>query len=116
MALAACCSVLAYSPAQAAGDADTPQQPPSGNGTNAKLVLTVGKSMIIDSPLDIRRVSVANGLLAEAVAVNPKEVLINGLSAGETSLIVWQEGGTRLVYDLAVRISTAKLETARQQI
>ena len=38
----------------------------------------MGKSLIIDSPLNIQRISVANGDLVEAVAVNPKEVLING--------------------------------------
>lgn len=92
-----------------------PPQAPNGNGT-AKLYVTVGKSLIIDSPIEIRRVSVANGALAEAVAVNPKEVLINGLAPGETSLIVWQQNGSRLVYDLTVRISMVKLEATRQQI
>src|SRR5262249_44747310 len=45
-----------------------------------------------------------------------KEVLINGLAPGETSLIVWQQNGSRLVYDLTVRISSLKLEAARAQI
>ena len=35
---------------------------------------------------------------------------------GETSLIVWQQNGARLVYDLTVRMSNARLEAARQQI
>jgi pilus assembly protein CpaC len=82
----------------------------------AKLTVTVGKSLIIDSPLNIQRVSVANGDLVEAVAVNPKEVLLNGKGAGETSLIVWQQNGNRLVYDLTVRMSPAKLEAVREQI
>jgi len=43
-------------------------------------------------------------------------VLINGKLPGETSLIVWQHGGRRLVYDLTVRVSPVKLEAARQQI
>jgi pilus assembly protein CpaC len=81
-----------------------------------KLLVTVGKSLIIDSPVSIRRVSVANGDLAVAVAVNPKEVLINGTAPGETSLIVWQSNDTRLVYDLTVRVNSAKLEATRQQI
>jgi len=76
----------------------------------------VGKSLIIDSPVNIKRVSVANGTLAEAVAVNPKEVLINGTAPGETSLIVWQTNDTRLVYDLTVRVSNSKLEATRQQL
>ena len=79
-------------------------------------MVTVGKSLIIDSPLNIQRLSVANGDLVEAVAVSPKEVLINGKAPGETSLIVWQQGGTRLVYDLMVRVSPVKLEAVRQQI
>ena len=82
----------------------------------AKLTVTVGKSLIIDSPLNIQRVSVANGELVEAVAVNPKEVLLNGKGAGETSLIVWQQNGNRLVYDLTVRMSPLKLEAVREQI
>jgi pilus assembly protein CpaC len=82
----------------------------------AKLTVTVGKSLIIDSPLKIQRISVANGDLVEAVAVNPKEVLLNGKGPGETSLIVWQQDGNRLVYDLTVRMSPLKLEAVREQI
>src|SRR5258706_95847 len=122
--MAACGSFLSYIPVSA-GEIQPSQQPapaqpdaqrPNGTGTTAKLFVTVGKSLIIDSPVDIRRVSVANGILAEAVAVNPKEVLINGLAAGETSLIVWQQNGSRLVYDLTVRMSSLRLDAARQQI
>jgi pilus assembly protein CpaC len=99
--------------------AQAPQQPGSAaqpNGAAGKLVVTVGKSLIIDSPMNIQRVSVANGELMEAVAVNPKEVLINGKAPGETSLIIWQQGGTRLLYDLTVRMSPVRLDATRQQL
>jgi pilus assembly protein CpaC len=92
-----------------------PAQPENVAGP-AKLTVTVGKSLIIDSPLNIQRISVANGDLVEAVAVNPKEVLLNGKGPGETSLIVWQQNGNRLVYDLTVRMSPQKLEAVREQI
>lgn len=96
------------------------QEPPAAGapraGIDGKLVATVGKSLIIDSPLKIEKISVANGDLVEAVAINPQEVLINGKLPGETSLIVWQQGGQRLVYDLMVRLSPIKLEAVRQQI
>jgi pilus assembly protein CpaC len=85
-------------------------------GVDGNLIVTVGMSMIIDSPVAVAKISIANGELAEAVAVNPQEILINGKAPGETSLIVWQQGGTRLVYDLMVRISSQKLDNARQQI
>jgi len=89
---------------------------PARSGIDGKLVATVGKSLIIDSPLRIDKISVANGELVEAVAINPQEVLINGKAPGETSLIVWQHGGRRLVYDLTVRVSPVRLEAVRQQI
>jgi len=94
------------------------QEPPQhvAPPIDGKLTATVGKSLIIDSPLKIEKISVANGDLVEAVAINPKEVLINGKAPGETSLIVWQEGGTRLVYDLLVRMNPLKLEAMRAQI
>jgi pilus assembly protein CpaC len=103
-----------------ADSAPANQEPVAGGspraGIDGKLVATVGKSLIIDSPLRIDKISVANGELVEAIAINPQEVLINGKLPGETSLIVWQHGGRRLVYDLTVRVSPVKLEAARQQI
>jgi len=125
LAIAGCGSLLTYGPstaraAEPAAKQATPapehvsgQTTPGGPG---KLVVTVGKSLIIDSPLRIERISVANGDLAEAVAVKPNEILINGKAPGETSLIVWQLGGARLVYDLTVRMSNARLDAVRQQI
>lgn len=95
---------------------ETQTQNTARPGTDGKLMATVGKSLIIDSPLNIEKISVANGDLVEAVAINPKEVLINGKAVGETSLIVWQQGGARLVYDLTVRVSPMRLEAVREQI
>ena len=99
----------------AAGEDDPRVQGPAATNPE-KLVVTVGKSMLIDSPVNIQRISVANSDLVEAVAIDPKQVLINGKGAGETSLIVWQQGGTRLVYDLTVRMSSGRLDAVRQQL
>lgn len=83
---------------------------------NSPLVVTVGKSLVLDNAMNIQRISLANGDLAEAVAVNPREVLINGKLPGETSLIIWQQGGPRLLFDLTVKASTTKLENLRSQM
>jgi pilus assembly protein CpaC len=82
----------------------------------AKLIVTVGKSLMIDSPVKIKRIAAANSDLIEAVAIGPKEVLINGKLPGETSLVVWLEGDARLTYDLIVRASPQRLDAAREQI
>ena len=104
----------AAEPAESATESQAQNEASSGGP--GKLTVTVGKSLVIDSPINIRRISVANGDLVEAVAVNPKEVLINGKGVGDTSLVVWQENGTRLLYDLTVRMNSAKLDAVREQI
>jgi pilus assembly protein CpaC len=106
---------LRWAAAEPAESSEAQGQAAQGGGPG-KLTVTVGKSLVIDSPINIRRVSVANGDLVEAVAVNPKEVLINGKGVGDTSLVIWQENGTRLLYDLTVRMNTAKLDAVREQI
>jgi pilus assembly protein CpaC len=83
---------------------------------NAPLVVTVGKSLVLDNAMNIQRISLANGDLAEAVAVNPREVLINGKMAGETSLVIWQQGGPRLLFDLTVRPSSSRVDNVRGQL
>jgi len=88
----------------------------AAGGFTGKLIVTVGMSITIDSPLNIQRVYIANGDLAEAVAINPKEVLITGKAPGITTLMVWQQSGTRLMYELTTRPSPVKLEAVRQQI
>ena len=88
----------------------------AGNGRPVELVVTVGKSLVLDTPGDLRRVAVANGELAEAMAVTPREVLINGKAPGETSVILWQQDGARVMYDLTVRQSTARIEAVQGQL
>src|SRR5579863_9901652 len=81
-----------------------------------ELSVTVGKSVLVDSPQIIERISVANGDLAEAVAITPREVLINGRAPGETSLIVWQQGGNRLFFDLTVQRNESRIDDIRREM
>src|SRR5579864_6070516 len=81
-----------------------------------ELSVTVGKSVLVDSPQIIERISVANGDLAEAVAITPREVLINGKAPGETSLIVWQQGGNRLFFDLTVQRNESRIDDIRREM
>ena len=81
-----------------------------------QLSITAGKSLVVDSPVNIQRVSVADTKLAEAVAISPREVLINGVAPGETSVLIWQQGGNRLVFDLSVKASSTKLDAVREEL
>ncbi|MEQ1885398.1 MAG: pilus assembly protein N-terminal domain-containing protein [Bryobacteraceae bacterium] len=81
-----------------------------------ELAVTVGKSVLVDSPQQIERISIANGDLAEAVAITPREILVNGKAPGETSMIVWQQGGNRLFFDLTVRRSDTRVDGIRREL
>jgi pilus assembly protein CpaC len=107
--------VLAFVLGTVAAWAQTkPAQGTSGNPS--QLVLTAGKSAVVDSPVNIQRVSVANPAVAEAVAVSPREVLVNALAPGETSLILWQQGGPRMFFDVMVRPSSQRIDAVRRQL
>ena len=60
------------------------------------------------------------GDLAEATAVSPTEILINGKAPGETTMIVWQSGGGRQFFNIKVRANSAvandRLEAVRRQL
>jgi pilus assembly protein CpaC len=85
--------VAPESPAQS--DQDSP----------AKLLLTVGKSVIIDTALPLERISVGFGDIAEGTAISPHQLLLNAKTPGVTSLIIWQEGGTPRFFDITVAAS-----------
>ena len=100
------------------GVAMTPaaQAQPAPTTVTRDLTVTAGKSLIVDSPVNIQRVSVADPLIAEAFAVTPREVVVNGKAPGETTIVVWQDGGNRLVFDLSVRAGTTKIEAVRREL
>ncbi|HWQ53135.1 MAG TPA: pilus assembly protein N-terminal domain-containing protein [Bryobacteraceae bacterium] len=85
-----------------------------------ELVLTVGKSLIVNSAAPIERVAVGFGEIAEATPVGVQEVLLNAKAPGETSLIVWQKGGSKLFFDVVVRANQSdsrnRLASVRTQI
>lgn len=95
----------AQAPEPATASSATPAQAASAGPEESPnaLFVTVGKSVIVNSAPPIERVSVGYGDVAEASAISPHEVLVNGKAPGETSLIVWQEGGGKLFFDLSVQ-------------
>jgi len=111
--LAGCIALLTYLPFPMRAQA------PPAQGAR-EIVLTVGKSLVVNSNATIERIAIGYGDVAEARAVAPKEILIDAKAPGETSLIIWQEGGNKLFYDVIVRANTTpirtKIETVRKQI
>src|ERR1700680_1482338 len=76
-------------------------QQPTAPASIQKISLTAGRSTVLSTDFNITRIAVTNPAIADAVVVQPREVLIDGKSSGTVSLIIW--GATeRSQYDLVV--------------
>lgn len=64
--------------------------------------LTVGKSVVIDYPADIARISTSNADVVDASPVTTREILIHGKSFGTVTLVVWSKAGQRNFYNITV--------------
>ncbi len=85
--------------------------------TPRELGVVAGKSLVVDSPVDIIRVAVADPDIVEAVGVSPREVLLNGHKAGQTSVVLWQKSGARLLFDITVSPApNQRLEAVRREL
>jgi pilus assembly protein CpaC len=63
----------------------------------------VGKSVLVDCAQPIQRVAIGVGDIAEATAISPTEIMVDGKAAGETSLIIWDIHGGRQFFNVTVR-------------
>ena len=82
-----------------------------------QITITVGKSFVIDTPADMERVAVATEDIVEAVAITQREVVLNGKTPGETSVLIWQRNGAgRLSYNVTVEPSNSRNETLHHRL
>jgi pilus assembly protein CpaC len=68
------------------------------------LHLLVGRSLVISSPSKIKRVSLADPTIAEAIVVSPFQVLLNGKAPGGVSLLLWDEADQSQAFEVSVDI------------
>ena len=80
-------------------------------GGPEEIRLTVGKSIVIDYPADIARISTSNPDIVDASPVTGREVLVHGKSFGTVTLVVWSKAGQRNFYNITVE---QNLEPLRQ--
>jgi pilus assembly protein CpaC len=79
------------------------------------LMLTAGRSMVLTTAFDVTRIAITDPKIADAVVVQPREVLIDGRSAGTVSLIVWG-AGRREQYDVVVDPGVTTLQQTFQTL
>ena len=80
-----------------------------------RILLTAGRSSVLTTDFDITRIAVTNPAVADATAVQPREVLLDGKSAGTVSLIIWG-AETRRQFDLVVEPGVSTLQQQLQAL
>jgi pilus assembly protein CpaC len=73
------------------------------------LHLLVGRSLVITSPSRIKRVSLADPEIAEALVVSPTQLLVNGKKPGGVSLLIWDESDQSQAFEVSVDIDVLGL-------
>lgn len=88
-------------------------QAPLPPGVESRLLLTTGRSTVLTTDFDITRIAVTNPAIADALVVQPREVLIDGKAPGTISLIVWG-ADRRAQHDIVVQQPVPALEQQLQ--
>lgn len=70
----------------------------------APLRVMVGKSLLINTSERLKRVSVTDPAVADVQVVTPTQILVHGRSAGEVSLLIWDELERSRSFDLRVDV------------
>ena len=70
----------------------------------APLRVLVGKSLLINTTERLRRISVTDDAIADAMVVTPTQILVHGRAAGEVSLLIWDELERSRSFDLRVDV------------
>src|SRR5580692_6241447 len=66
----------------------------------APLRVMVGKSLLINTTERLKRVSVTDPGVADAIVITPTQILVHGRAAGEVSLLIWDELERSRSFDL----------------
>jgi len=102
-------------PAQAPGPDANSSAPEAAAQGAAPLRVMVGKSLLINTTERLRRVSVTDDAVADAIVVTPTQILVHGRAAGEVSLLIWDELERSRSFDLRVDVDvTAAAEEERR--
>src|ERR1041385_4675737 len=74
------------------------------------LDLVLGKSTVVDVPVAIKRASLANPAIADAMVLSPKQIYVTGKGFGSTNLTLWGKDDQILaIFDVEVVLDMARL-------
>src|SRR5713226_3627815 len=101
---------------QPTASAPPPQQAPAASEGPAPLRVMVGKSLLINTTDRLKRVSVSDPEIADALVVTATQILVHGRSPGEVSLLIWDESERSRSFDLRVDVDITAAAQEMKQI
>ena len=100
-----------------AGSGQAPSQGGIRTYTPQRLNLSVGKSLVIDSPVAVQRVSIADPEVADTVVISPRQIYLTGKAVGTTNLTLWgTDDRVSSIFDVAVAPDLTQLKEKLQEI
>ncbi len=84
--------------------------------TERDLDLDLNKALVLENVHGVKRVATANPEIAEAVAVSPTEIMVNGKAPGETSLVLWDGAGARSIFNVHVRAADNRFDMVNEEL
>ena len=85
----------------------------SSGAAGDEIPLVVGRSVVLDHPDEVTRISITNPSIADAVPISTREILLNAKTPGVSTLIIWSKSGERNFFSISV---TANLEQIQDHI
>jgi len=74
----------------------------SAQGGSEEIRVTLGKSVVIDYPEDVSRISTSNPEVVDYVPVSTREILLHAKGVGAATLVIWAKSGQRNFYNVNV--------------
>jgi pilus assembly protein CpaC len=83
------------------------------DGAGDEIPLTVGRSVVLDHPDEVTRISITDPGIVDAVPISTREILLNAKTAGVSTLIIWSKSGERNFFSINV---TPNLEQIQEHL
>ena len=92
-------------------DSAVPMISAQAGKTAQALDLVLGKSTVVDVPVAIKRASLADPAIADAIVLSPKQIYVTGKGFGLTNLTLWGKDDQILaIFDVEVALDVARLK------
>ena len=107
--------LLAWQPLHASNSGMTVSAQASKEVQSLDLVL--GKSTVVDVPVVIKRASLADPAIADAIVLSPKQIYVTGKGYGATNLTLWGKDDQILaIFDVEVALDITRLKEQFTQL